>query len=183
MNVAVTLPPPQAVYCYPPDGMAGKLERHLKGRNLHFIGDMNKWLKGAEGPGAFPEPSDNERATRTLHMRRLSERDVKFWHAMERKYRQWMYFWVIRRSMKDVEPDTPDHFNLTEQQVRDVSKFNYKNCPPLREFEGYKIPPYFLYDCDFDGMAHNHQWDWLVRNASEQLVMSAGKKKVSDGYK
>ena len=164
---------------YPKDTLAGKLETAMHEAGINYIGDPKCREKFTIEKGQHEgdvrwsgfDMDDSQRAYRTADIIQLSLTGLKTLHLYKDKR---MVRFAIGPS--EINPITKEKIrnqtHLDEKQIAEIKKFNGEHKPTLtREFLGYKIPPYFWYDMEFDGMLYHHEWDMNVWNEQENFVM------------
>ena len=168
MNKLIVRPPQEKRKFYV-SGMAAELENHIiSTRNGDPIGDESKGrakriLANGEERSPLSEPDSKERAIRTLIIKSgITEDDIKKWHEYENKHCDYLLcssreLWKIFH--KNI---TFPKIQLTPQCFKYLDDYARSHQPPYKEFEGFKIPPYFVYDLEFDGMEFEHETDWRI---------------------
>ena len=72
---------------------------------------------------------------------------------------------------------------LSANQIEFLTGFNDEHRPINdRKFLGHAIPPYFIYDYEFDGMLYHHAWDMAVWFADFVMPEAAGQKGRAKSY-
>ena len=166
-NLTIKIEPKtEPTYWYRPETLAGKLERELfdKGFSGGF-GDRKfreKYiLPNEDMRSAGLDLPENERAWRTWIVRQISKDDLLKIHFFEQtKLIRFLAVCEIEKMLKIKDK------KLDDLQIKYLLQFSKNHKPKLnRSFLGYKIPPYFLYDLEFDGMDYQQEWDknlWLA---------------------
>lgn len=187
--VPIPLPEPRRLI-YDEDTEAGKLERYLHSKNIQAIGDMMmmwnryKWEEKMEkGLLRQHDMLPMERAIRTLFVKQMSFLQVDEFHKLESNYFGGLAIFIldlplIQKKIGKRLDRGPLKTTFAELEV--VREFNNDHRPIYEEnFEGHRIPPFFMYDNTFDGIEYHHAWDQSVWKA-ELNFRPAGKQSLAD---
>lgn len=187
----VPIPPPEPRrLIYDEDTEAGKLERYLHSKNIQAIGDMMtmwnryKWEEKMEkGLLRQHDMLPIDRAIRTLFVKQMSYFQMDAFHKLESEHFGGLVVFVLdlQRVQKHIGKRldrSPLKTMFAELEV--VREFNNNNRPICEEFfEGYRVPPFFMYDNTFDGIEYHHAWDQAVWKA-ELHFKPMGKQSLAD---
>ena len=154
------LPTPERQFYYNPETLSGKLERQLLADGLDSIGNEKYREKfkssNEELRYALLSMPDNERAWRSIWVNKLKLDQLETLHERENQMTRFLISFEVEKWLK-VELDCP---KLTEKQWEVVIQKNKDFRPMLdRRYKQFSIPPYFIYDNEFDGMEYHHAWD------------------------
>lgn len=120
------------------------------------------------------------RAYRTLDIRKFSRDEIERIHNHEKSLGLFITFLEMKRVTSRLK--VPNQFHLKPDQLDDVRKFNNSHRPlAARMFHGMRIPPYFVYDLEFDGMEYHHAWDLSVKAPmwAEPVEIHSGKARAT----
>lgn len=151
----------------------GQIESYLFEKDIPHIGDINSRLKyirpGQDLITGLPleryqgmNLSPVERAYRTAWIRLFTKESLGKIHKYEdEKMDRFMMFLEMNKLTKE-RLERP---KLNQDDVQRFIEVNNSCRPKCREWMDFKLPPYFIYDCEFDGMFYHHEWDnnvWMV---------------------
>ena len=158
---------------------AGKLELYLRTKGIDQIGDINIMAKKYQWDRRFDADPDwtpktsmstYERIVRTVLIKQMSFEGLTRIHKAEMGRAGFYSMDSEVKAFKWVNREEVFNNSLENDEYDAVNQFNLEHRPPYKkEFEGHTIPPFFLYDCNFDPMEFHHEWDWAVWK--EVLVM------------
>ena len=187
MSITDNIPVPLRFYTKP-DTLAYKLEEHILSNNIESIGELDyrdknrdKFLteKGGIRPASV-DLSPAERRLRTVHIKKMQKETLEKMHIKEQKIGR-LFTCLEIGAFAKYHKDFIGIESLNTKQVEAVAAFQTEHRPILEEIWGFKIPPYFIYDCKFDGMQWHHSFDWNLWVAV--FVLPLGKKKtVADEF-
>lgn len=161
-KVTTTAIPPEHKFWYKADTEKGRLERRLIDAKVFQIGTFDeKKYRLDNGDTRYPgvDLNDEQRALRTSLLKNFEMNELKQIHEFElRKYGNFLSY----GQMCKIVGRTPDASSRkwNDDLFKYLVKFNDDHRPVTdREFMGVRIPPYFYYDAEFDGMTYHHSWD------------------------
>lgn len=159
-------------YFYQATTASGRLERYLINKGVTVIGDMNYmiekygWLKRIDADPlwrAVTRYAKHERAVRTILIKQLTKEAIDRIHKKELKNGSLYCMMSQRRAFIDASMERVEHIELEGDDFGVVEEFDDKWRPILEEsYDGFHVPPYFIYNCNFDGILYQHTWDWNV---------------------
>lgn len=178
-------------YFYAEDSEAWKLERYLMSKEISHIGDMmmrwNKYKLEEKIAKEIPNRRDDipvtERALRTLFVKKMNYFELEKFHKLEADHFGGLVILIVdiglvEKSISRKLDRTP--FKTPHEQLKYVEDFNNEHRPLHEEyFEGYRVPPFFVYDCTFDGVEYHHAWDMTVLKTELNFVPT-GKNTLTD---
>lgn len=149
---------------YKPETMAGRLEAAMLEKNITSIpyplGPLDKYRNRTHSAGL--EMERDQRAYRTVDVKRMTKDQLQALHDYELKYMD-RFLIGPGEIKKKLRIEIPPQVFLNQVQMDYLEKFNEEHKPVLdRRFLDHLIPPYFVYDYDFDGMEYVHSWDKSV---------------------
>lgn len=166
---------------YSGNTLADRLESYLMEKKISWIGQEDKWrlqleIKEGQNKGsvrsASLEMNPVSRAYRTKDIIQLSEEGLMLLHQWEQG--RMMRFVIgpteIRGTLRLSSNDLPDQTPLSPTELETYQSLNEKSRPELMKYDGFLIPPYFVYDNNFDGMNYHHAIDrnaWNIKNRPE----------------
>lgn len=155
---------------YRPGTMEGRLEQHLIKKNISHIGDQNMmWdkykceaLLEKNDMASFRwDMTPTERCQRTAHIKHLNHFQMRELHDKEVEQAGFIYPWHIFAALKLKK----DELKIEGEEWAIIAEFNNAHRPPHDQtFEGFRVPPFFIYDCTFDPIEYHHAWDKNVWN-------------------
>jgi hypothetical protein len=154
----ITMPEEPANYYAESDPAEFRLESYLISKNIKEIGDRNAMLAWYEKTNYKRcrqiEMSDAERIFRTrLILKTIDEEKLINWHNNEEKAAQFLYPDLFKKK------DETETLNITPIEFRKIVTYQNYCRPVNQKFHGFDIPPYFIYDLDFDGFKFHREWD------------------------
>lgn len=176
--------PPQTTW-YAADTPAGKLERLLQAEGTPYIGDINHRAKHYTRPDGEIRPGGldmepGERAYRTYCIKQLTKFGLDKVHAYEQTY---MNRFLLREEMafRAKEPINATQFT-PEQREYAIDWCNSHRPIVDKRYKGLIVPPYIIYDAEFDGMDYQHSWDLCTWYAPWELPLG-GSSSISGKYR
>lgn len=171
----------QNAYYYP-NTIEGRLESYMLKNNIHLLGNP-KWRESLTiQKGEFNgdvrysglDMNSEQRCYRTIDVKKLTLNHLERIHSYEQKYCKFFITGPgLWRLILGVDSDEiPDQRHLKSNQVEAIIKFNNDHRPICSKFNGFIVPPYFIYDCSFDGMNYHHAWDKTVWYAQFAMPMA-----------
>lgn len=163
------------------ESLPAKLEAKMFEKQLYSVGSVDSWKnrvneKGEERLGSL-DMSQEARAYRTMDVRKLALDELK--RIQSHELRRMTRFVIGPTEMRIIlkNENIRDQVFIQPHQIEHIIKFNDQHRPALnRKFLDLFIPPYFVYDYDFDGMRYHHAWDLCVWNLELDLPKAKGKK-------
>lgn len=149
-------------------GIAYELEKYLMENGIKTIGDEKagrEKRRMANGKIRTPiwEPDPETRVMRTFIIKGgISETELRDWQEYEKKHCR--YLLSTTRELKHIlkrQIDFPKA-QWNEKLISHVMEWVRKQHPQYRKYHGLPIPPYFIYDVEFDGMEFEHALDWKI---------------------
>ena len=141
---------------------ASRIEDILLAEKISGIGNLVTQQKTTDRSTGL-DMAPKERDYRTQDIWQLSREGLNKLHAFEQEY---MNRFAIGPS--EISPITGEKIKspaniLKDEALEELIKFNNEHRPIMdRKFRGIPIPPYFIYDYEFDGMCYQHAWDLSV---------------------
>lgn len=165
---------------YSGDSIAARLESYIIANDIKEIGDNSNdqlraiyeikeghW-KGEVRPNGLSMSTD-ERVYRTKDVCFLDEENLLKMHSYEQ--RRMIRFLAstdeIRGVLKIGRDKLPSQVKMSPDEFEQWQALTQRSKPQMQKFNGFLIPPYFIYDNNFDGMNYHHAIDsnaWKIRN-------------------
>jgi hypothetical protein len=163
-----------------PNSPAGRLEQYLISKKIDHIGDMmymwkkydyNKRMDKNIMWAPREKYSSIDRVIRTVIIKLLTKEALERVHANEIRNGKLFCMKTEIQSLKRAADQNIDIPEIVGTEWTIIKEFIKQHKPEYkREFEGFKIPPFFFYDCEFDGIEYNHAWDWKLWSNILQVV-------------
>lgn len=158
---------------YSPQSLSGQLEKRMLDKGITEIGKPQP-IHERRPCGMTMDPE--KRAYRTLDVMKFSDESLRRIHAYEQAKMDRFLFLSEMVSISKQKVDGQGFLNA--EILEQVVKYQNSKKPMLdREFLGLKIPPYFAYDLEFDGMTYQHAWDMSVKTGNFALPIFEDKKR------
>lgn len=170
---------------YSGDSLAARLESYLIEKGINEIGDnANDQLRqkyeikvGSKIGEVRPiglAMSHEERLYRLKDICFLDEELLSKLHAYEqtRMVRFILTTDEMRGILKIGRDKLPSQVKMSPEEFEGWGEVLKKSYPPMGTFKGLPIPPYFIYDLNFDGMNYHHAIDrkaWKIKHPEEVL--------------
>ena len=173
--------PNEKRFFYKADSSSGRLERHLSKNGIPWIGALDYREKrfmrpdgGIRWGGLDIEPG--ERAYRTWCIKHLTRPGLEKIHQYEN---QRMVRFALHEEMEKIAKEKIEKIAFTQAQREHFIEFNNEHRPIFdKKFQGFSVPPYFLYDNEFDGMEYHHAWDMCVWVAEFNMPLAKSSKAI-----
>lgn len=147
---------------YVPGERGYELESYMLENKITHIGDyaeLENWYKQTnyQRSRAIEMPSP-ERTARSLAILRLADiNQLLDWHKAESTIGYFLPLWATEvKGMRDKIKLSDIEYNHFS---RNIGKFTPKYSEFTHNTYSHNIPPYFIYDLNFDGMTFHHSWD------------------------
>jgi len=144
---------------YPEHTPAGRLERKMKAMKIEHIGELmyiyNKYPPTDQTRGVKMDMGEDERTLRTYIIRQIDNVAIGRLHSWENIHGLAHAVHIAKIVKEEIQPS-----QMEKHQWAALAAHNEKNRPIYeKEFIGLRVPPFFIFDCTFDGIEYHHAWD------------------------